>query len=47
MLVTGTIIDRWRMIAWMCAVSVIGVLLEFPTKRRFIWLEKGARLAFP
>ena len=36
MLVTGTIIPWWQMIAWMTVCSVIGVLLAFPLKRRFI-----------
>jgi len=26
----------WHMVVWMCVVSVIGVLLAFPMKRRFI-----------
>ena len=36
MLVTGRIIPWHQMIAWMCVVSIIGVLLAFPMKRRFI-----------
>ena len=36
MLVTGKIIPWPHMIAWMCVVSIIGVLLAFPRKRRFI-----------
>ena len=36
MLVTGRIIPWWHMVIWMCVVSVIGVLLAFPMKRRFI-----------
>jgi uncharacterized oligopeptide transporter (OPT) family protein len=44
MLVTGTIIPWWHMIVWMCVVSVIGVLLAFPMKRRFINEEQ---LPFP
>ena len=36
MLVTGKIILWWHMIVWMCVVSIIGVLLAFPMKRRFI-----------
>jgi uncharacterized oligopeptide transporter (OPT) family protein len=36
MLVTGTIIPWWHMIAWMTVCSIIGVLLAFPLKRRFI-----------
>jgi uncharacterized oligopeptide transporter (OPT) family protein len=44
MLVTGHIIPWWHMIAWMCVVSIIGVLLAFPLKRRFINEEQ---LPFP
>src|SRR5438445_8038683 len=44
MLVTGKIIPWWHMIAWMCVVSIIGVLLAFPLKRRFINEEQ---LPFP
>jgi uncharacterized oligopeptide transporter (OPT) family protein len=44
MLVTGRIIPWWHMIVWMCVVSVIGVLLAFPMKRRFINEEQ---LPFP
>jgi hypothetical protein len=36
MLLTGKIIPWWHMITWMCVVSIIGVLLAFPMKRRFI-----------
>jgi uncharacterized oligopeptide transporter (OPT) family protein len=36
MLVTGKIIVWWHMIVWMCIVAVLGVLLAFPMKRRFI-----------
>jgi uncharacterized oligopeptide transporter (OPT) family protein len=36
MLLTGKFIPWWHMIAWMCVVSIIGVLLAFPMKRRFI-----------
>jgi uncharacterized oligopeptide transporter (OPT) family protein len=36
MLVTGRIIHWWHMILWMCVVAMIGVLLAFPMKRRFI-----------
>src|SRR5260221_8726908 len=36
MMITGRIIPWWQMIVWMCVVSVIGVLLAFPMKRRFI-----------
>jgi len=44
MMVTGRIIPWWQMIVWMCVVSVIGVLLAFPMKRRFINEEQ---LPFP
>jgi uncharacterized oligopeptide transporter (OPT) family protein len=44
MLVTGTIIPWWHMIAWMTVCSIIGVLLAFPLKRRFINEEQ---LPFP
>src|SRR5512138_2377570 len=44
MLVTGNIIPWWHMIVWMCVVSLIGVLLAFPMKRRFINEEQ---LPFP
>jgi uncharacterized oligopeptide transporter (OPT) family protein len=36
MMVTGTIIPWWQMVLWMVVCSVIGVLLAFPLKRRFI-----------
>ena len=44
MLVTGRIIPWWHMVIWMCVVSIIGVLLAFPMKRRFINEEQ---LPFP
>jgi uncharacterized oligopeptide transporter (OPT) family protein len=44
MLVTGRIIPWWHMIVWMCVVSVIGVLLAFPMKRRFV---NDEQLPFP
>ncbi|MEP6942158.1 MAG: OPT family oligopeptide transporter [Betaproteobacteria bacterium] len=44
MLVTGKIIPWWHMIVWMCVVSIIGVLLAFPMKRRFI---NDEQLPFP
>ena len=44
MLVTDTIIPWWHMIVWMCVVSIIGVLLAFPMKRRFI---NDEQLPFP
>ena len=36
MLVTSHIIPGWHMVAWMTVVAIIGVLLAFPLKRRFI-----------
>jgi OPT family oligopeptide transporter len=36
MLITGRIIPWWQMMIWMIVVSIIGVLLAFPMKRRFI-----------
>ena len=44
MLVTGRIIPWWHMVAWMCVCSILGVLLAFPMKRRFINEEQ---LPFP
>jgi OPT family oligopeptide transporter len=44
MLVTGKTIPGWHMVVWMCVVSIIGVLLAFPMKRRFINEEQ---LPFP
>jgi uncharacterized oligopeptide transporter (OPT) family protein len=44
MLVTGTIIPGWYMVSWMCVVAIIGVLLAFPLKRRFI---NDEQLPFP
>ena len=44
MLVTGHIIPWWQMMVWMSVVAVIGVLLAFPLKRRFINEEQ---LPFP
>jgi len=44
MLVTGKIIPWWHMVVWMCVVSIIGVLLAFPLKRRFI---NDEQLPFP
>src|SRR5512139_3917995 len=44
MLVPGTIIPWWHMVVWMCVVSIIGVLLAFPMKRRFI---NDEQLPFP
>lgn len=44
MLVTGKIIPWWHMVVWMCICSILGVLVAFPMKRRFINEEQ---LPFP
>jgi len=44
MLVTNTIIPPLHMIAWMVVCSILGVLIAFPMKRRFINEEQ---LPFP
>jgi len=36
MLVTGNIVPWWQIIVWNCVISLIGVLVAFPMKRRFI-----------
>ncbi len=36
MLVTGRIIPWWQMLIWMVTVAILGVLVAFPLKRRFI-----------
>ncbi|MBH9553336.1 OPT family oligopeptide transporter [Inhella gelatinilytica] len=36
MLVTGVIIPWWQLMIWLFVVSMIGVLLAFPMKRKFI-----------
>jgi uncharacterized oligopeptide transporter (OPT) family protein len=36
MMVTGRVIPGWQMVLWMVVVSILGVLLAFPMKRRFI-----------
>jgi uncharacterized oligopeptide transporter (OPT) family protein len=36
MLVTGRIIPWWQMMVWMATVAILGVLVAFPLKRRFI-----------
>ena len=43
-LVTGRIIPWWQMIAWMSVTSILGVLVAFPMKRRFVNEEQ---LPFP
>jgi OPT family oligopeptide transporter len=35
-LVTGIIPDWWKMLTWMVVCSILGVLIAFPMKRRFI-----------
>src|SRR5206468_4928211 len=44
MLVTGHIIPWWQLMVWMTIVAVIGVLVAFPLKRRFVNEEQ---LPFP
>jgi uncharacterized oligopeptide transporter (OPT) family protein len=44
MLVTGKIVPWWQMVVWMVVVSIVGVLLAFPMKRRFI---NDEQLPFP
>lgn len=36
MLVTGIIVPWWQMMIWMIVTSILGVLVAFPMKRRFI-----------
>ncbi len=36
MLVTGKIVPWWHIVLWMSVMSIIGVLVAFPLKRRFI-----------
>ncbi|MBL9215946.1 MAG: OPT/YSL family transporter [Opitutaceae bacterium] len=36
MLVTGHIVPWWQMIIWNAVISILGVLVAFPMKRRFI-----------
>ena len=36
MLVTGLIVPWWHMVLWMTVMSIVGVLVAFPLKRRFI-----------
>lgn len=36
MLITGRIIPWWQMMVWMVVISILGVLVAFPMKRRFI-----------
>ncbi|MBL9136589.1 MAG: OPT/YSL family transporter [Verrucomicrobiales bacterium] len=44
MLVTGTIVPWWQMLIWCLVAAIIGVLLAFPMKRRFVNEEQ---LPFP
>ncbi|MBI5767707.1 MAG: OPT/YSL family transporter [Verrucomicrobia bacterium] len=44
MLVTGRLVGWWHLFAWMVVVSILGVFLAFPLKRRFINEEQ---LPFP
>jgi uncharacterized oligopeptide transporter (OPT) family protein len=44
MLVTGQIIPWWQMMTWTTVLSILGVLVAFPMKRRFINEEQ---LPFP
>ncbi|MCH7344124.1 OPT/YSL family transporter [Pelomonas sp. CA6] len=36
MLITGHIVPWWQMMLWMVVISILGVLVAFPMKRRFI-----------
>jgi uncharacterized oligopeptide transporter (OPT) family protein len=36
MVMTGNVLPAWQMIVWLVVVSITGVLLAFPMKRRFI-----------
>lgn len=36
MLITGVIVPWWQIIVWMVVMSLVGVLVAFPMKRRFI-----------
>ncbi len=44
MLVANVIVPPWQMFVWMVVISIIGVLVAFPLKRRFINEEQ---LPFP
>jgi uncharacterized oligopeptide transporter (OPT) family protein len=44
MMVTGTIVPAWHMVAWLVVVAVLGVFLAFPLKRRFV---NDEQLPFP
>src|SRR5207237_9589944 len=36
MMVTGRVIPMWQLMSWVIVLAVLGVLLAFPVKRRFI-----------
>jgi len=36
MVMTGNVLSAWQMIIWLIVVSITGVLMAFPMKRRFI-----------
>jgi uncharacterized oligopeptide transporter (OPT) family protein len=36
MLMTGRIVPWWQMVVWTVVISILGVLVAFPMKRRFI-----------
>jgi OPT family oligopeptide transporter len=36
MLITGVVIPWWQMMIWMAVIAILGVLVAFPMKRRFI-----------
>ncbi|WP_374347940.1 OPT family oligopeptide transporter [Chitinimonas sp.] len=44
MVLSGQIIDGWKMAAWLIIVSTLGVFIAFPMKRRFI---NDEQLPFP
>ncbi|MDR0534995.1 MAG: OPT/YSL family transporter [Puniceicoccales bacterium] len=44
MLKTGVVVPWWQLLLWNCVICVIGVLVAFPMKRRFINEEQ---LPFP
>ncbi len=44
MLVTGAPIPQWQVVPWMIAISILGVLVAFPLKKRFV---NDEQLPFP
>jgi len=44
MLITGVIVPWWQIVVWMVVMSLVGVLVAFPMKRRFI---NDDQLPFP